>query len=221
MADDVRERLANIPIGNLNLGDVKLRRAIIRAGYCSIVEVLDLSEKEIEDKFDSDYDTAALIVEMQERYHDDPTAFADSVSDRKIANVDKTDRPVQRYASAGHEPANYSAVQRTARPYYGMSGFGSLPVSSFSKSLLEFEGRAKDVFDELEDRCDDVMVYQAFGEFSTEFEDISDAFGALFRYYSNSLQDALNLIARWLPDIFIVYVADRARTVYGGGESLG
>ena len=220
MTDDVRERLANIPIGNLDLGDVKLRRAIIRAGYCSIVEVLDLSEKEIEDKFDSDYDTAARIVEMQERYHDDPTAFADSVSDKEIANIDKTDRPAREYVSTGYKSANYPAVQRTARPYYGMGGSGSLPVS-FSESLLEFEGRAKDVFDELDDRCDDIMAYQAFGEFSTEFEDISDTFGALFRYYSNSLQDALNLIARRLPDIFIVYVADRARTVYGGGKSLG
>lgn len=221
MTDDVRERLARIPIKNLDLGDVKLRRAIIRAGYCSIIEVLDLSEKEIEDKFDSDYDTAARIVEMQERYHDDPTAFADSVSDKEIANIDKTDRPVREYVSTGYKSANYPAAQRTARPYYGMGGSESLPVSSFSESLLAFERRAKDVFDELDDRCDDVMAYQAFGEFSTEFEDISDAFRALFRYYSNRLQDALNHIYESLSNIFIVYVADRARTVYGGGNLWG
>ena len=108
-----------------------------------------------------------------------------------------------------------------AAPRHREYGRASLPSSDPSfAALREYEKRARDVFDDLGDRFDVVMAYQAFDEFATELDDIADAFGRLFRC-SRHLGTAFSLIDRYLGDTFIVYVADRARKVYDDGDLWG
>lgn len=91
----------------------------------------------------------------------------------------------------------------------------------FSDALRGFEKRAREAFDDLDDRFDDVMVYQAFEEFSTDLDELSEAFSQLFAHYSNQPRAALSLIDRHFRNAFVVYVADRARNVYGDGNLWG
>ena len=91
----------------------------------------------------------------------------------------------------------------------------------FSDALRDFEKRAREAFDDLDDRFEDVMVYQAFEEFSTDLDELSDAFSQIFAHYSNQPRAALSLIDRHLRNAFAVYVADRARNVYSDGNLWG
>jgi hypothetical protein len=52
----------------------------------------------------------------------------------------------------------------------------SLPTLPFSQALKGFEDRAREAFDELDDRLQNVMVYQAFEEFPTDLDELNEAF---------------------------------------------
>ncbi|MBR0405267.1 MAG: hypothetical protein IJI68_08725 [Eggerthellaceae bacterium] len=214
--DDLKSTLAGTPIRKLNLGDTKLRRAIIRVGFDSLVDVLELPEKEVDELFDLTY--ADAIVAMQEKYQKDPDAFAASILKQEV-NDESTDSVLEKHA------ADVKAARRTAPPVQRTSYIGegprTLPPTPFSNVLRDFERRAKEAFDDLDDRYEDVMAYQAFDEFSTELDDISKAFESLFRFYSSEPRAALSLIDRLLRNVFIVYVADRARAVYKEGNLWG
>ena len=70
----------------------------------------------------------------------------------------------------------------------------SLPTLPFSQALKGFEDRAREAFDELDDRLQNVMVYQAFEEFPTDLDELNEAFQQMFTHYANHPRAALNLI---------------------------
>lgn len=215
---NAKAKLADAPIKELNLGDAKLRRAIICAGFESLVDVLELPVKDVDNIFN--INDADAIIAMQERYQKNPDIFAATVLKKKAIDTEAVDSVLIRHTSADARVAKYtgSSVQRT---YYTGEGPRTLPPMPFSDTLREFEKRAREAFDDLGDRYDDVMVYQAFDEFSTELDDVSNAFESFFRYYASQPRDALSLIDRHLRDIFIIYVSDRARNVYKEGNLWG
>lgn len=219
MADgSVRERLAKAPIGELNLGSTKLRRAIICAGYKSIVEVLELPDKVVDATFD--LNDADAIVAMQEEYRNSPEVFVKRILAKKVIDASEVDRALNKHAPI-ETGTNKLPSRQSERAYHENNTLQTLPTDQpFSKALLEFEKRARDAFDEHVDRNGHVMAYQVFEEFTTEFDDIADAFGNLFRFCP-SRWDALQLTDKYLGDIFIVYVADRSRTVYKEGNLWG
>lgn len=94
----------------------------------------------------------------------------------------------------------------------------SLPTLPFSQALKGFEDRAREAFDELDDRLQNVMVYQAFEEFPTDLDELNEAFQQMFTHYANHPRAALNLIDRHLRNAFVVYVADRARNTFSEGN---
>ena len=58
----------------------------------------------------------------------------------------------------------------------------SLPTLPFSQALKGFEDRAREAFDELDDRLQNVMVYQAFEEFPTDLDELNEAFQQMFTH---------------------------------------
>lgn len=218
--DNALEKLKKTPIVELDLGEVKLRRAMIRTGFESLVDVLELSEKEIDDKFE--WREADKIISMKEKYLKDPEGFAASVLKKREIDQRQIEQRLQKHTTQNSEtPKRRATTTAIPRAYYSGDGPRSLPPLPFSDSLREYERRAREVFDDLDDRCDDVMVYQAFDEFATELDEISDAFSSLFRYYSDQPRAALGLVDRHLRNVFIIYVADRARKVYSEGNLWG
>lgn len=219
------EKLKTTPIVELDLGEVMLRRVIMRAGFDSLMDVLGLSEKEIDEKFE--WREADKIVSMQEKYRKDPEAFASSVLNRTVLSKRKIDqhqvyqRLEKQIIQSNDIPKQKTAAPTIPRVYQPDGGARSLPPSSFADALRGYERRARDVFDDLDDRYADVLVYQAFDEFTTELDEISAAFTQLFRHHSNQPRVALELIDRYLRNVFIIYVSDRARRVYSEGNLWG
>ena len=215
---DAKARLAEAPIKELNLGEAKLRRVIIRAGFKSLVDVLELSEKDVDDIFD--INDADAIIAMQEKYQRDPDLFVGAVLKKKVIDTETVESVLKRHSSIDSVAAKRTVPSVQCANYID-EGPRNLPPMPFSVILREFEKRARETFDDLDDRYDAVMVYQAFDEFTTELDDVSDAFESLFRYYASQPQDALSLIDRHLRNIFIIYVSDRARNVYKEGNLWG
>lgn len=214
------ERLKTTPIIELNLGGAKLRRALIRAGYKSLTDVLELSDKEIDARFD--WREADEIILMQKNYHRNPRSFAASVLGKRAFDQTQIDQEIEKYSSRSAASQERStAAPMIPRTYYPDDMTRTLPPMLFSNALHDYERRARDAFDDLDDRHGNVMAYQAFDEFATELDEISKAFSSLFRYYSDQPRVALGLIDHSLRNIFIIYVADRAREVYHDGNLWG
>lgn len=209
------ERLKVTPVTELNLGDASIRRVIKRAGFDTLLEVLDLSENEIDNLFEWRY--ADAIIELQERYRTNPEEFAATVLQKRETKARDMGKTLSKTRLIPRKPDS-SAVVRACN--FG-DGPTALPPMPFSDALKGFEKRARDAFDDLDDRFDDVMVYQAFEEFSTDLDELSDAFAKMFSYYSGQPRVALGLINRHLGNAFAVYVANRARNVYSDGNLWG
>lgn len=212
------ERLSVTPVTELNLGSASIRRVIKRAGFDTLPELLDLSEKEIDDLFE--WSDADNIIKLQEWYRANPEEFAAAVLQKREINAETASKPLPktRVSQSAPRKPNPSVV---AHAYYSGDGPTALPPMPFSDTLRDFEKRARDAFDDLDDRFDDVMVYQAFEEFSTDLDELSDAFTQIFSYYSEQPRTVLGLIDRHLRNAFAVYVADRARNVYNDGNLWG
>ena len=211
------ERLSTASVLELNIGSVSARRAIKRAGFDTLSELFKLSEKEIDSVFD--WKTADLIIDLREKYLSDPVSFAANALRKR--EIDRA--AIEKVLSETRHSSHGNAVRENQTPHVYIPGDGpvNLPLAPFSDELRGFEKRAVEIFDELDDMFESVMVYQAFEEFSTELDDLSDAFGKMFSFYEEQPRAALNLINRHLRNAFIVYVANRARLVYDGNNLWG
>lgn len=205
------ERLKTTPIEQLNLDSTAIRRQIIKRGFHTLPELLDLPDKEIDKLFDWKY--ADEIINLQKRYRSNPEKLAASVLQSKEIDeeiVRETISKVETARVAHREPL----ITRSTQKYPSFENVPALTQEPFEEALKVFETRAKEVFDELDDRFENVMVYQAFEEFSTDLDELDNAFEMLFRKYSHQPRWALGLIDTYFPNSFTVYVANRARSVF-------
>lgn len=211
------ERLARTPVTDLNLGEARLRRVIKKAGFETLIELFALSEAEIDELFD--LKDADAIIGLREKYHDDPVKFAESVLEKRKPSPASAPSAPSKSESARRE----SKLDRIAEHRTLSVGDGptSLPLMPFSQDLISYEKRIRGIFEDLDDRYQDVMVYQAFGELSTELDGLSSSFEALFRYYASQPRAAISLADRFLRNAFVVFVADRARNSYNEGNLWG
>lgn len=205
------ERLKKAPISELSFDDVGLRRLIQNAGFCYLPDLLSLTDQEIDARFDGRY--ADSIIKMREKYHAAPDTFAASMLQPKI--VEKTANlkaPLK--VRHPHEP-KAEVTSSIERYEYDLSCSSPARFHGlFSAKLEKFEERARSAFDDLDSRSENVMVYQAFEEFSTDLDELSAAFEKLIKSYPTNPRFVLMLIDKYLPNAFMVYVADKARRVF-------
>ncbi|MBR2790140.1 MAG: hypothetical protein IKD70_05925 [Eggerthellaceae bacterium] len=209
------ETIANTPILDLAFGDAQLRRKLSRS-YKSIMDVLDLSEAQIDKQFE--WRDADVIVGLKELRAKNPDAFVKEVMGN--SGTSPSERPAPPLeVELGMSKTQVKAPLTKGKTDIDAEGIEALQLSSWPK-LYAYEKRANVVFDKLQDRFSEVMVYQVFDEFATELDDISNAFKSLFegcRYFAK----AEELIERHFSDAFLIYVADTARSVYKNDNLWG
>ena len=215
---DYIERLKTTPVTETGCCKSITLRFIKNAVFNTLWELFDLSEKEIDDRFEPD--VADKIIDLPDQYRTNPEKFVSSVlqkgeMDKEAVNTILAEAKASRAASLK------SSASTTPRSLFPGDCPTTLPSMPFARALSDFEKRAKDAFDDLDDRFDGVMVYQAFEEFPTDLDELSDAFLQFFNCYSDQPPSALALIDRHLRNAFVVYVADRARKVYSDGNLWG
>lgn len=197
------ERLKTTPVTELNLGSASIRRVIKHAGFDTLPKLLDLSEKDIDALFE--WRDADVIIELRERYRANPEDFASSVLQKREIDAEAVDETLSKAKASYVAPRKFSA-SNAGSLLFAHDGPTSLPSMPFSDALRGFEKRAREAFDDLDDRFDDVMVYQTFEEFPTDLDELSDAFLQLFNYYSGQPRSALALIDRHLRNAFAIFV---------------
>lgn len=212
------EKLKSTPVTELNFGSASIRRAIQRAGFDTLPKLLDLSEEEVDGLFS--LKVADEIINLQKLYRTSPEKFASRVLHKREIEGDTASK-VHSKLWDSHPVQQKPRIPTVVRKQYIGDGPTSLPSLTFSEKLRGFEKRARETLDSLDDRFEDVMVYQAFEEFATDLDELNDAFSQLFQYYSYQPRAALALIDRHLRNAFLIYVADRARTTYNDGNLWG
>ena len=207
------ELLRQVPITSLSIERPGFRRALTDKGYSNIMSVLELSDAEIDRAFN--LDEACRIEALRRSFGKDPEAFAKRALEKKPRN------PVAPSKQLQNKPIPKQAARHTqfkgphiSAPISSRTDLSSYLNLSFALILSEYEQRAEAVFDELTDRQDNVVVYQAFNEFVTDFDCINENFQKLFKYFEHRSKDALAFISKYLHNIFLIYVADRARTFH-------
>lgn len=205
------ERLEKTPISELSFDDVRLKRSIHNAGFCYLPDLLSLTDKEIDACFDSRY--ADSIIRMRKKYRAAPDDFAASMLQPKMVENPTNVKVLPK--SRPPRESNTETASSIEQYEYDLSRF---PLTRshglFSAKLEEFEERAQGAFDDLGSRSENVMVYQAFEEFSADLDELSTAFEELIKRYPTKPRIVLMLIDRCLPNAFMVYVADKARRVF-------
>lgn len=213
--DSSLEKLKSTPITELNFGSASIRRKIKHAGFDTLPKLLDLSEKEIDRLFAGNWRDADEIIDLQQRYHANPEEFASQVLHKSVILKGAVDSAP---AKTGEKKPH---IPRVAHIHYSSDSLTSLPHLPFSEALRRFERRARETFDDLDDRFENVMVYQAFEEFSTDLDELNDAFSQLFSFFSHQPRAALGLIDKYFRNVFLIFVADRARVAYSDGNLWG
>lgn len=203
-------QISSKPITDLNFGSTKLRRAIINAGFKNILEVIALSEDTVDSMFE--YSDANAILELQRRFQKNPYTAINTLLQKRVIDTQTDDAVIKQVIQKkGNTGYKNSPAHPTSHPIAFESSH-SLPKLACTPFLKELDSRAKTEFDMLDDRFEKVMVYQAFPAFSTEFDEIDQAFQSLFDTFTTCKSHVLDLIHQFLRNAFLLYVANRART---------
>lgn len=235
MGDNLR-RLARTPVTRLVVGDTRFRRELAGLGCSSIIEVMSLPVKTVDQRLSPAAND--LLDRLRDRYKKDPEAFASEVLPNQKTEVPPKARCVGQKKSSpfdvrglGHAsgPVITSRVHvspsrpeirpqyETTHVSYNSGGFCAFaPRDEWFKELKALDARAREIFDDLDDQFETVMVHMAFGSLTMSLDSVRHGFKALFAYYRNRHNEALDLIDRYLRNIYLVYLADRARELYDG-----
>ena len=220
------DQLKTTSITSLSVGDTRFRRALFAAGYKTLISAFDAPSGEIDRKVG--FDEADTLDRLKAQYEADPERFAEkalhkeqpiergtdstySVSPTSSSKVTtRLDDPVK----AEQVQKSVNDVSRTVNR--GMAHTFSMPKEPFGEKLLEFEPRVRKAFDELADRNPVYLAFEAFEDFATELDELDDAFLCLFKRFKNSQGTALSIATEHVPNAFILFCADQARSLYDG-----
>lgn len=228
------DRLERTPVTKLDIGDTRFRRELATLGCSNIIEVLKLPLKTVDRKLSLDAND--LLDKLRDKYEKDPESFA-----KQVLPAPKDDPPAAAFAGfsqagspdvrdLGHvsgpvtvnhvsshtRVAVQPAAERPRAPFSLRTTLVATPEDDWFKELRELNARAGEVFDDLDDRFDTVMVHMAFEALATSLDAMRGDFRALFAYYRGRHGDALVLIDTYLRNIYLVFIADRARELYDG-----
>lgn len=208
------EQLRGKPITETSMGSVRLRRALVKAGLKTVGELIDCPDSVIDDLMRSrvlSIQEADEIDGIRHRYHKDPKGFW-----RHLVSEDGTVSPATASADdvirrVGSAP---NRASRTGGSRERRRSSGLLP--SAVEPLLSYEDRARRSFDALAERGDTYLVFEAFDDFPTELGSIQDGFVEYFGRYRRNTRIALEDIEHYLPNLFLIFVADQAQQLFDG-----
>lgn len=219
--DEIREKaekFARLPLEDTNLNP-RMVRLLAKAGCQCLKDAFDEDEEKIHDlmgRFFSEF------VNLVDSYFDKPERFVALMSREKPKREEKREK---KPFVAVERPMHTANVQTAAK--VSPSGFQSVYIpenvlsTPHGQVLKTGQHKAKTIFDDLCDRYDTVLVYQAFPAFSVELEEIRESFLKLFAGYASYPARALSISERYLPDLFLVFVADLARDSYADDNLWG
>lgn len=235
MAGEKLQLLSQTPIARLNIGEARFRRELVTLGCASIIDVFKLPYKTVDAKLS--LGASEWLDKLRSRYEEDPDAFADealskpkAVQSTQSGHTDQSGSatPLMRAGSirpsaggdsvSSERSADCLPAKTARRSYFLHDSVVSAPDIECFKRLRLLECDARNIFDDLEDRFEVVMVHMAFDELAVALDEVRADFKRLFMHYRGRHREAVALIGRYLGNIYLVYLADRARELFDGDK---
>lgn len=219
---DLYEELKNTPVVKLNFGTASMRRRMQKAGISCILDIIELSERELDSMLE--FNDVDKILSLKKKFEKNFTHTAKTL----LASIESARKTVDAIlAKASEEKTPFITPEKTSRRStpirrtFTHVNNGVLPALPCAKTLKAFEPQIADLFADLKDRYDNPLIYQLFSHLSAEIDTIDRAFIELFNAYQTQPQRALDMAETRLPNSFLVFVANRARIDYDGGNLWG
>lgn len=216
---DYVELFKRAPISDLNIGDTKFRRTLKNAGYATLVEAFDEKLAVLDSRVG--FDAADLVDSLKTEYEKDPAAFArKAIHKEPRASVEINDA-IERLAPSRKpekptRQGNTAPFRQVDRESRAKTGIPSMPDEPYGTALLLFEPRIRSAFDSLADRRSTYLAFEAFEDFATELDELNEAFISLFNRFKANQGVALSIAKERVPNAFILFCADQARSLYDG-----
>ena len=215
MAFDSTNSAFDAPLSELRF-DVRLRRALIRAGFGSLREVLLAGDERLEDALSQD--SLYALDNLRERIEKDPEVFASAAVQRRTPDeeaetarriAENRHRQIETASNRGKAPSG-STRSRTARDNV------PVPDEPFAAALAECEEKARRALSVLADHADSAIIAESFPRLALELDAIRSGFVDLFSFYHFSQGMALQAACAHYPSAFLVFVAQSASEDFDG-----
>ena len=188
----------------------------------SIVDAFDLPASEIDEILD--FGEADEFDGLKRSFLADPEGFARKALAKKPSTSAATNSILEKaQESRGQQQPVSHRPKRTKQTTRTMGAVPKtlLPNTDFAKELEGFEERANSAFEDLLDRGEETLAFEAFPYFVGELDQLARCFTDLFSHYRNHPQRTLDIIEERFLDSFLVFTADRARELFDGENLWG
>ena len=215
MAFDSTNNAFDAPLSELRF-DVRLRRALIKAGFGSLREVMLASNEQLEGALERD--SIYALDDLRERIERDPEGFAAAATQQRSPDekaetarriAENRTRQIEAGGSRGRTVSG-STRSRTARDE------APVPDEPFAAVLAECEEKARRALSVLADHADNAIIAESFPRLALELDAIRSGFVDLFSYYHFSSGMALKAACAHYPSAFLVFVAQSASEDFDG-----
>lgn len=205
---------ARTPLGETSISS-RLCRLLKCAGYSTLHDAFDADEADVREVVGRSFNEFTNLVDS---YYDYPDKFVEIMSqERPTASSNHPD--ISTFETPIARAPQHRQPQTVGRPQTFVS-YESLSTP-YGEKLKDCEKRAKEVFDDLCDRYENVLVYQAFPYFSLDLDDIRESFLRLFSAYPSHPTRPLAIAEKYLPNVFVIFVADLARNTFSEDNLWG
>lgn len=205
----------SIPLQELRI-DVRLRRALINAGFQNLAQVFDTPESEL----------AAILNDrrldeldqIRDKWQQNPSLFTAEVTTRQTperkAEVDRRLAQSSYYYIELEEAQDKPSKSR--RDATELRSRTALPTGDFAVKLASIEERAHASLSLLADHAENAIIAECFPRLSLDLDDLRANFITLFKQYQHSSIRALEVARVHFPSAFLVLIAHSASKDFDG-----
>ena len=196
--------------------DVRLRRALINAGFRTLTQVFDASESELVAILNDR--SLAELDQVRSRWQQNPERFADEVITKQTperrAEVDRRlARSNYYYIEFNDAQGGSSKNERNTRERRSRV---TLPPDAFIDDLKSIEGRAHSSLSLLADHAENAIIAECFPQLALNLDELRSCFIELFKRYRQSSNRAIEIACTHFPSAFLVFIAHSASEDFDG-----
>ncbi len=143
-------------------------------------------------------------------------------SSRPVGDYGPATRSRKRYAVTPLEDRpdlDEMGLGRRFEPYPSLGSGRPIGDSALARQLRDFESRAHDAIEDMLDECPNGLLFQCYGSFAADGDELLGAFKRLFEYFRCDKRYALVYVHKHCQCAFLMYVALLVRT-YSDVDSI-
>lgn len=206
------------PLAEINI-DVKLRRKLINAGFKTLGEAFDCSDKELDRLVG--IDVTDEIIALSEAYDRNPQATTKKLTIKDMPKAESLlsiEKPSPSVPPVTRIPAVSKPKTTLPRPHSA-----KLPYCKESDELREFEKMARKALGVVEDHAEDAFIAEALGMVSTHIPSLRKNIKRIFELKRKSSESgsslgAVRALTSETPDSFLLYMLDSAQRNFDGSS---